>query len=248
MHHVGIAGWAIRPEHAHLFSSAGTHLERYASTFDAVEINSSFYKPHRRATYERWAASVPDGFRFAVKMPKILTHEACLQETREPLAQFIHATGGLGPKLGCVLVQLPPALAYDPRTVEAFFSGLRERYGGAVVCEPRHRSWFTGDADRRLEAHGVGRVAADPVCAPGADIPAGSLRTVYFRLHGSPVMYHSRYGDGYLERVARSMAVYKRVPVWCIFDNTARGAATLDALDLRSRLTEALGRSRRRQA
>jgi uncharacterized protein YecE (DUF72 family) len=235
--HVGIAGWSIRKEHTHLFGSDGTHLQRYASRFDAVEINSSFYKPHRRETYQKWAASVPAKFRFAVKAPRFLTHQECLEETGEPLAQFVHEIGGLGKKLGCVLVQLPPGLAYDPRVVETFFSAVRRRYRGPLVCEPRHPTWFTGAADRRLEAHGVGRVAADPPCAEAGGDPAGSATVVYYRLHGSPDMYYSSYDAGYLERLAARLHHVRRSPAWCIFDNTARGAATLNAIALIERLS-----------
>lgn len=237
MVHVGIAGWGIRKEHTQLFSAEGTHLQRYASRFDAVEINSSFYKSHKRETYEKWSKSVPAKFRFAVKAPKFLTHERCLEDTGEPLKQFVHEIGGLGRKLGCVLVQLPPGLAYDPRTVETFFTALRGRYRGPLVCEPRHPTWFTGAADRRLEAHGVGRVGADPPCAEDGGEPAASAKVVYYRLHGSPDMYYSSYDAGYLDRLADRLAHVKRVPVWCIFDNTARGAATLNAIDLIARLS-----------
>ena len=237
MVHVGIAGWSIRREHAHLFSSEGTHLQRYASRFSAVEINSSFYQSHRRETYERWAKSVPGRFRFAVKAPKVLTHETCLEDTGEPLKQFVDEIGGLGRKLGCVLVQLPPGLAYDPRTVETFFTAMRARYRGPLVCEPRHATWFTGAADRRLDAHGVGRVGADPPCAEEGGEPAGSPKVVYFRLHGSPDMYYSSYDAAYLDRLADRIRHARRVPVWCIFDNTARGAATLNAIDLEDRLS-----------
>ncbi len=204
-----------------------------------MEINSSFYQSHRRDTYERWARSVPARFRFAVKMPKWLTHEECLEETGEPLARFLEEIGGLGTKLGCVLVQLPPGLAYDPRTVETFFARLRARHRGPVVCEPRHPTWFTGAADVRLEAHGVGRVAADPKCADEGDEPGASTRVAYFRLHGSPVMYHSSYDVRYLDRLAQRIQAFTRIPVWCIFDNTARGAATLNAIDLLSMLPTA---------
>ena len=237
MVHVGIAGWSIRKEHTPLFGSDGTHLQRYASRFDAVEINSSFYKSHRRETYEKWAKSVPARFRFAVKAPKFLTHESCLEETGEPLAQFVHEIGGLGRKLGCVLVQLPPGLAYEPRLVESFFAAFRARYRGALVCEPRHPSWFTGAGDSRLEAHGVGRVGADPPCAEAGGEPAASPKVVYYRLHGSPDMYYSSYDAGYLERLANRLRQARRAPVWCIFDNTARGAATLNAIDLIERLS-----------
>jgi uncharacterized protein YecE (DUF72 family) len=236
--HVGVAGWSIRKEQSHLFASDGTHLQRYASRFDAVEINSSFYQSHQRETYARWAKSVPARFRFAVKAPKSLTHEECLEETGEPLTRFVHEIGGLGRKLGCVLVQLPPGLAYDPRTVETFFSALRARYRGPIVCEPRHWSWFGGAADDRLEAHGVGRVAADPKCAEDGDQPAASARMAYFRLHGSPVMYHSSYDAEYLDRLAARLKAFKKIPAWCIFDNTARGAATVNAIQLLERLCQ----------
>ena len=232
MVHVGIAGWSIRKEHSDLFAKDGTHLQRYASRFDAVEINSSFYQSHKRETYERWAHSVPARFRFAVKAPKFLTHEQCLEETGEPLAQFVHEIGGLGRKLGCVLVQLPPSLAYDPRAVETFFASLRARYRGPLVCEPRHSTWFTGAAERRLEAHGVGRVAADPPCAEAGDQPSASPRVIYYRLHGSPQIYYSSYPRDYLECLAGKLRAIRRAPVWCIFDNTARGAAVLNAIDL----------------
>jgi uncharacterized protein YecE (DUF72 family) len=235
--HVGIAGWSIRKEHTPLFGAEGTHLQRYASRFDAVEINSSFYKSHKRETYEKWAASVPARFRFAVKAPKTLTHEAGLEETGEPLKQFVHEISGLGRKLGCVLVQLPPGLAYDPRVVETFFTAMRARYRGPLVCEPRHPTWFTGAADRRLEAHGVGRVGADPPCAEEGGEPAASPKVVYYRLHGSPDVYYSSYDAGYLDRLADRISHARRVPVWCIFDNTARGAATLNAIDLIARLS-----------
>ena len=234
---VAIAGWSIRKEQKGLFAAEGSHLQRYASRFAAVEINSSFYGSHRRETYERWAESVPKGFRFSVKAPKLLTHERCLEDTGGALKQFLAEISGLGGKLGCTLVQLPPSLAYDPRTVEAFFTALRARYRGPAACEPRHPTWFTGAADRRLEAHGVARVAADPSCGEGGAEPSASQRIAYFRLHGSPVMYHSSYDAGYLDRLAARLRELSRDrTAWCVFDNTARGAATTNAIELIDRL------------
>jgi uncharacterized protein YecE (DUF72 family) len=233
---VAVAGWAIRKEHGGLFVPDGSHLQRYASRFDAVEINSSFYRSHKQETYQRWAAAVPAHFRFSVKMPKLLTHERCLEHTGRELQQFLGEIAGLGRTLGCVLVQLPPGLAYAPRTVETFFGALRARYRGPLVCEPRHASWFTGAADARLEAHGVGRVAADPSCGDNGDVPGDSPRIAYFRLHGSPVMYQSSYADRYLSDLALRIGALRDRAVWCVFDNTARGAATINALDLRERL------------
>jgi uncharacterized protein YecE (DUF72 family) len=236
--HVAVAGWSIRKEHGHLFDAEGSHLQRYASRFAAVEINSSFYGAHKQETYEKWAAAVPEHFRFSVKMPKSLTHDQRLEDTGTELTRFLREIGGLGRKLGCVLVQLPPSLAYDPRTVESFFGALRARHRGAIVCEPRHPTWFTGAADRRLEVHGVGRVGADPTCGEGGEEPSASERVAYFRLHGSPVMYQSSYSEDYLAHLAQRMrALALRAPAWCVFDNTGRGAATLNGLDLMARLT-----------
>lgn len=188
--HVGLAGWAIRKEQRDLFGEAGSHLQRYAARFATVEINSSFYRPHQHDTYVRWSDSVPGGFRFSVKMPRWLTHDRCLADTGDDLRQFLREVSGLGPKLGCILVQLPPGLPYDRRTVETFCSALRSRHRGPIAWEPRHPTWFTGAADRRLEAHGMARVAADPICGEGGGDPGGSERVTYFRLQGSPVMYH----------------------------------------------------------
>lgn len=246
MYFVAIAGWSIRKEQADLFAAEGSHLQRYASRFDAVEINSSFYRPHKRETYQRWAESVPASFRFSVKMPKLLTHERCLEDTGDDLKQFLREVSGLGSKLGCLLVQLPPGLPYDPRTVEQFFSALRARHRGPIVCEPRHPTWFTGAADDRLEAHRVGRVGADPICGEGGGEPAASPRVIYYRLHGSPVMYHSSYSSERLDALAEKLRVHAKAgPAWCVFDNTARGAATTDALALLDRLAGSSKLSRR---
>ena len=216
----------------------GSHLERYASRLPAVEINSSFYRSHQPSTYARWADAVPPGFTFAVKAPKLLTHERRLADTGPDLTAFLREASGLGEKLGCVLVQLPPSLAYEPRTVETFLTAIRARHRGPMAFEPRHATWFSEAADRRLHAHRVGRVLADPVCAQGAEEPGGWDQTLYMRLHGSPTMYHSSYDEWYLDRVAARMVAALRHAdaVWCIFDNTARGAATVNALALLSRL------------
>jgi uncharacterized protein YecE (DUF72 family) len=239
---VGTAGWSIPAQHAASFPEHGSHLERYAHVFDAVEINSSFYRPHRTATYERWAASVPDHFRFAVKMPKAITHERRLGDSSDLLERFLAEAGGLGAKLGPVLVQLPPSLAFGDQTPR-FVETLRERFGGAVVCEPRHPTWFTDAVDELLAAHGIGRVAADPAPVPRAAMPGGCGSMRYYRLHGSPRMYYSPYEPAALNDIARQLAadLARGVSPWCIFDNTAAFAATPDALATVERLKASAG-------
>ena len=97
---IGCAGWSLPRAESSRFAAAGSHLERYASRFDAVEINSSFHRPHRPATYARWSASVPPAFRFSVKLPKAITHVLRLQDAGDPLATFLSEVAGLGEKLG----------------------------------------------------------------------------------------------------------------------------------------------------
>jgi uncharacterized protein YecE (DUF72 family) len=144
---IGTAAWSIPKEHASPFPVAGSHLERYAAVLNAVEINSSFYCPHRTATYERWAASVPEDFGFAVKVPKAITHECRLKDVDDMLDRFLSEVGGLGSKLGPLLVQLPPSLNFHGGIADRFLSELRNRIQGSIVCEPRHVSWFTPEVE-----------------------------------------------------------------------------------------------------
>ncbi|PWC45699.1 DUF72 domain-containing protein [Azospirillum sp. TSO22-1] len=238
---IGTAGWSVPKAVADRFPGAGTHLERYARALPCVEINSSFYRPHKPETYARWAASAPAGFRFAVKVPKAITHVRRLNNAADLLDRFLGEAGELGDRLGPLLVQLPPSGRFDPDVASAFFEELRARFDGDVVCEPRHASWFTGPAGRLLVEHRVARVAADPAPVPEAADPGGWDGLLYWRLHGSPEIYHSPYPPAELERVAATLAAEAaRRPAWCIFDNTALGHATADALTVLSRLTARL--------
>jgi uncharacterized protein YecE (DUF72 family) len=233
---IGCAGWALRNENAAAFPPPGSHLQRYAGRFDAVEINSSFYRPHRRATYERWAGSVADHFRFAVKVPKAITHEARLAACEGLLDRFLAEAGGLGDKLGPLLVQLPPSLAFNGAVERDFFAALRARFAGGVVCEPRHATWFGDDAARVMKKFRISRVAADPTPIAKAKTPGNFGDLTYFRLHGAPRMYYSAYDLKRLEAIAAQLKGAARAgrEAWCIFDNTAAGAALDNALAMRA--------------
>jgi uncharacterized protein YecE (DUF72 family) len=225
----GTAAWALPRLVRDLFPPAASNLERYAARFDAVEINSSFYRPHRPATYARWAGSVPDDFRFSIKLPRAISHAAKLRDCRAPIARFAEEIAALGARRGPVLVQLPPRLAFDAGVADDFLALATEAIGGPIVCEPRHPSWFTPEADALLTRHRIARVAADPAPVPEAERPGGWLGLGYFRLHGSPRIYWSDYDAAALDRW-RALAEATGVETWVIFDNTASGAATGDAL------------------
>ncbi len=233
--HIGTAGWTLPKQHAQHFAMEGTHLQRCASVLPCVEINSSFHRPHQRKTYARWAESTPENFRFAVKIPKTITHTAKLIGTGALLQRFLDECTGLGGRLGPLLIQLPPSLAFDEGTAHEFLTALRELHSGAAVLEPRHATWFTPAVDRLLRGFELARAAADPPKgSPAAARPGGYTGLRYFRLHGAPRTYYSDYTDSFLQGFARQLRSSDKKPVdtWVIFDNTALGHATGNALQL----------------
>ena len=228
---VGCAGWAIPKQYTQDFRAEGSHLARYAQRFQAVEVNSCFYKSHRRSTYVRWASQTPAGFLFSLKVPREVTHECRLIKTDEALSRFLDETAALEKKRGPILVQLPPSFVFDAKIVGDFLSNLRQKYDGEVACEPRHVSWFTPEPERLLTEFEVARVAADPSVVHRAAEPGAWGGLIYYRLHGSPQMYRSAYSGERLETVATALVkASASARAWCIFDNTALGAATADAL------------------
>jgi uncharacterized protein YecE (DUF72 family) len=243
--YIGTAGWSLPSNFKARFPQQGANLERYATRFIAAEINSSFYRPHRRTTYERWAAAVPTGFRFAVKVPKTITHQRKLAYCIDLVDPFAEEIDGLGGKLGAVLVQLPPSLALDMTTAGPTFSAMRQAFAAPLICEPRHASWFSADANSFLTEHEVARVAADPPLFDMAGVPGGWPDIAYHRLHGSPRVYYSNYDrtalDGISDAIDTDLAEGRTS--WCIFDNTASGAAIGNALDVQARFTPSADRA-----
>ena len=236
---IATAGWTLTRESAPRFPADGAHLARYARVLGGVEINSSFYRGHAPSTYRKWASATPVDFRFAIKLPGRITHELGLRGARVALQTFYEEIAGLGRKRGPVLVQLPKSHVFQRRVADRFLGQLRDLDSGPVVVEPRHSSWFSSSADRLLIDHRAARAAADPIGCPGAGLPGGWPRLVYYRLHGSPRMYWSRYTAEYIDALASSLADHARsgARVWCVFDNTAWGGAILNALELKDALS-----------
>ena len=230
--HIGCAGWTIPKAYNEYFPATGSHLERYASRFNAVEIDSSFYRSNKPSTYQRWAEAVPDYFRFAVKIPKQITHVSRLQDINL-IKRFLEEVSGLGDKLGPFLVQLPPSLSFDEEIAKTFCAEFRRLFKVKVFCEPHHNSWFTAQADELLARFLVARVAADPAPTPSGGKPGGWNGLAYFRLHGSPKKYYSAYTYEQLKSIAKSVKEPAgSAETWCIFDNTAAGAAIPNSLAL----------------
>jgi uncharacterized protein YecE (DUF72 family) len=167
------------------------------------------------------------------------SHDSRALSLRDKLIeQFSVEFAGLGEKRGPVLVQLPPSLHFDESVAKDFFISMRSHVQTAIVCEPRHATWFSPNAAGLLREHGVGRVAADPSIMLAAAVPDGCPQYAYFRWHGSPRMYYSEYDDDALSELKSQVisAAHSAKAVWCIFDNTAAGAAIGNAVTLTNML------------
>jgi uncharacterized protein YecE (DUF72 family) len=172
-------------------------------------------------------------------MPRTITHEAKLNCDSQSLSLFLEQVSWLGGKLGPILMQLPPSLQFDSSRARSFLALLRQAYAGAVVCEPRHPSWFDDGVNELLAEFRIGRVGADPACVAAGSRPAGDGSVVYYRLHGSPQRYYSAYSNDFLRALAAQMkTAARRSQTWCIFDNTASGAAFDNARELAIKLKQ----------
>ncbi len=221
--HIGTGGWSWLGD-----------LKKYTLLFRSVEINTSFYGVPKRETFERWANTVPDDFIFSVKLFQGFTHTQRLADITG-LNDFISNMRALGNKLGPLLVQLPASLPFDSQVAAKFFSALREQFSGDIVCEPRNLSWFKQPVDDFLSEYQIARVAADPWRVEQASKPGGWKGVVYYRLHGSPIMYASAYTSEFLETLAPQLVdATNSAKVWCIFDNAAENAVNnaRDLIDL----------------
>lgn len=244
---IGTAGWSLPHASARYFPGHGSHLQRYAQRLNCAEINSSFYRSHARTTYERWAGAVPATFRFAVKIPKAITHDAKLKRVRVPLRKFLDEIKGLGRSLGPLLMQLPPSFVFDAKVARRFYLLLRDWHRGPVVIEPRHISWFATDSKCLLAKYRISQVTADPALTADLTVPNLGRGTLHYsRLHGSPRTYWSNYSFPYLRELAKRVEGMKStVTVWIIFDNTAAGCATANALQLQTLLKTTVPRRTR---
>ena len=236
--YIGTAGWNIPTHLKEKFSNAGTHLQRYAQMLNAVEINTAFYRDHKPETYVKWAASVPNHFRFSVKLFRYFTHMERLRVTGPQLTKTMEGILQLKEKLGVLLVQLPPSLEFDHTITKKFVHDLRKLYSGIIVWEPRHLSWTHSTVVPLFQDYKIHRVIADPEPCPITKEMAPLIETVqYFRLHGSPEIYKSRYNETAMQSFEKKLIDINRSQSlgWFVFDNTTYGYATENALELQKK-------------
>jgi uncharacterized protein YecE (DUF72 family) len=233
---IGCSGWQYKHWRGNFYSAElpqSRWLEHYASVFDTVEINNSFYRLPEPDTFEQWAARVPARFVFAVKASRFLTHMKKLKDPEEPVERLFSRMRRLGRHLGPVLYQLPTGWKADLPRLEHFLQVLpRARH----VIEFRDPSWYVPEVYGLLERHRVSLCLHDMRGSATERIRIGPI--VYVRFHGPS----GRYQGGYSADALRSWAAWFRdqldsgTDAYVYFNNDVGGHAPQDALTLRGML------------
>lgn len=234
--YIGTSGWNYPGWRDHLYADAPVRawLEIAACTFGALEINGSFYRSIERATYARWRRETPEGFRFALKGHRFITHYKRLRDCRHSIGLQRDQAVGLGDKLAAVVWQLPSNFHADLARLDGFLRALGAWPSARHAIELRHSSWFVPAVADRLRAAGVAVCQSD---AP--DFPIWREVTtdlVYARLHGHTRAYRSNYNLPHLRRWAAEIERWldEGRDVHVYFDNDAEGHAVRNALTLRA--------------
>lgn len=228
--HIGTSGW-VYPHWRRRFYPAGLPepewLAHYARHFDSVEVNRSFYRLPTRAIFAAWRQSTPEGFVFAVKASRYITHMKKLREPKPSLALLCEASAGLRDKRGPLLFQLPPNWRVDAARLSAFLAALPR--GLRVAFELRDPSWHTREVLDALAARNAAFCVFD---LGGFESPRVTTADfAYVRLHGP-----GRYGTRALRRWARWLRRQKLEAAYVYFDNDSAAHAVHDAAELREML------------
>ena len=234
---IGTSGWHY--EHWRgLFYPEGLAkpgwLKFYAEQFNTLELNNSFYHLPTEKAFNNWRDSSPQGFVFAVKVSRFITHIKKLRNTGEAQDTFLSRARLLGRKLGPLLYQLPPGMSRNDAVLESFLSGLPTGY--RHVFEFRHRSWIDDDVFELLRRHNAGLCVFD---MPGFTCPLlATSDFAYIRFHGSTGLYWSCYSEEELEDWATKIsALGKNLDaVYIYFNNDAQGFAIENARTLAGKL------------
>ena len=235
---IGCSGWSYRHWKAGVFYpqalKAKDELGFYASQFDTAEINGSFYRLPTPAAVEGWRDRTPDGFLFAWKASRFITHMKRLLDPLEPLALMFSRTDLLGDKLGPILFQLPPQMARNDQRLGAFLDALPA--GRRYAFEFRHPSWYDDAVFEALSARDAALCISDHHHAPAPWLRTASW--TYVRGHGPGGRYWGRYPEAMLAEWAERLAGWRAEgrDTVCYFDNDPEGAAPRDATSLRGLL------------
>ncbi len=200
-------------------------LDHYAGIFASIEVNATFYRLMRPSTFEKWRQKTPEGFLWSIKANRFITHIKRLKDVADPLNSFMESVRPLGEKLGPILFQLPPSLAFDRGLIRDFISLLPQ--GGRYVLEARHKSWLCDEALSCLKESGIAWCISD-TAGRYPYLEAITAGHTYIRLHGSQRLYASCYTEGELQRWASRIREWG-VDAHVYFDNDFMGYAPMNA-------------------
>ena len=206
-----------------------SRLQYYASLFNSLEVNSTFYKLPRHSTVANWAAGVPGNFRFTCKISKTITHSRELQFTRKDVDDFMEVVNNVGEKKGCLLAQFPPSVTIDmldrlERLLETLAEAVQNT-SWKLAVEFRDPSWYEREVYEILAEYNATLVIQDiPKSATPLDHVWGDI--IYLRFHGPEPRYRGDYNDEFLKRYATYINTWmaEKKTVYCYFNNTV-GAA-----------------------
>ena len=235
---VGCSGWNYKSWRGRFYPTdlpVARWLEYYATRFDTVEINNSFYRLPDRSTFASWRTQVPSAFLYAVKASRFLTHMKRLLDPEDPLQRLFSSVSGLARRLGPVLYQLPPTLAIDLPRLDRFLRALPRTSSGTRlhVVEFRHPSWYMTDTFELLTRRRVSLCLHDKL---GSELEKPFVGPfVYVRFHGTSGRYHGSYSRRHLDRWANVLAeqTQQGKRVFAYFNNDPEAVATTNALTLR---------------
>ncbi|HIE53432.1 MAG TPA: DUF72 domain-containing protein [Armatimonadetes bacterium] len=235
---IGTSGWSYKDWRGRFYPAdlpSAKWLEHYAQHFDTVEVNSTFYHLPREATVANWRRRTPEGFLFAVKASRFITHKQRLQEPATSLERFLDRMRHFGEKCGPLLFQLPPNFPADGERLASFLAAWEA--GWLITFEFRHPSWFCEEVYDLLRAHNAALCIADTPSYPQAFVRTANF--VYLRLHGAEKLYVSRYTEAQLEEWAGRIRGWlaEGADVYVYFDNDYQAHAVVNAQELRERLT-----------
>ncbi len=236
---IGTSGWTYASWRGSFYPAdlpSRSYLQFYARRFITTEVNYSFYHLPRPATYEKWAAQVPDGFVFAIKASRLITHARRLVDVDEPWRLFVRNARSLGPHLGPILCQFPPSVRCNRARLEDFLKMAKQAAPTSVplrvVFEFRHASWFTTDVYRLLQQYDAALCIADSPRYPREDVRTASF--IYLRFHGRTKLFASSYSKAELAKEAKQIRRYLHagLDVYAYFNNDAEGHAVANARTL----------------
>ena len=238
--HIGCSGWSYDHWRGDFYPenlAKSKWFSHYATQFSTVEVNATFYHLPRETTWDKWRDAAPEGFIYAIKLWRQVTHRRRLADAQEPLSTFLRGAEKLGERLGSILVQLPPGLHADHQLLSSFLSLLPRELRFAF--EFRHRSWYEDETYRLLEKHGCSFVLHDYRGRVTPRVAVGPF--IYLRFHGPEGDYQGGYSREALSDWASWLTEQASSgrEVFAYFNNDIGGHAPRDA----KALTELVGES-----